>query len=176
MGDNMELLRVSDNKIKIILSRVECDELGVFDSEDEKEVERRIWSIIEKSEESLPSGDLKIRVSPRLSGGMEIVVEKDRLYPEIHTFVIDKEGLEKALSALKNTDFLKNSTLYKTREENVYIWEVLASPASAALSRLEDFSRRIVLSSRRDFLSVCAERIPFFPEECHEENRTGEDT
>ncbi len=157
----MEFLRVSDQKAKIILSREECVELGIFENDSENEIFKKVSRIISRAEEPFDDGEFEIRLHPRLSGGLEISLVSKRERAEIHTFVFDEKSLEKALKALKNTDFQKNSALYKTQKTGTLIWEILARESDAFLSRLSDFARQVELSDRRDYLAACAERIPF---------------
>ncbi len=168
----MELLKVDDGCVKIILTKDECRELGVFE-EDEKKLKERICSLISESEDALPEGNLIVRVSARISGGVEILVEAESDRAEIHTFLLDENELERITLLLETSGLIKNSALYKTYASGSLILETLAPRSSPVLSRLDDFSQRLVLSQRRDYLSSCACRIPFLKTEENENEQTG---
>ena len=161
----MEFLKVSDKKTKIILTREECRELGIFESDSESVIFEKIVKLFDGAENDFEKSEFEIALYPRLSGGLEISLSRRAPHAEIHTFVFNENALMQALNALKNTDFEKNSTLYKTLKTGVYIWEILSKPDDVIVSRLSDFAKEVDLSLRRDYLSSCAERIEFFKTE-----------
>ena len=157
----MELIKLSDNKTKIIL---DSDELALYgvcrDRRKNLKAVEKIFSYLKNSSGiDLFSPSVSVKIKLCTEGECEIILEKIEREFEMRTFVFDKAELEKLFSALKNCDFRKNSALYKYKE--VYILELFSPKNSPLPCRIADFGREISLLSRRDFLSGICTRVNF---------------
>ena len=157
----MELIKITEGKAKLILSFEETEKYIYKDGEKRSVLSAaRLLSRLASLEEDVFSGCVKVKMKFTSSGGCEITVVKDPLFPKykIRTFVFTKDGFEKVCRALNKTDFRKCSSAYR-KKDDLYILEILTSDSSPLPSRLSDFGRECVLMSRRDFLSAVCTRV-----------------
>ena len=119
----MEFLRVSGSKLKIVLSKDECEKhgLSVSDGEcDTAKLRETISKIIDEAKEScnfeIENEKLLIQLYPKLDGGVELFITK-------LSFIKDRE-----LRAIKEAD---NLNTYEKRDA-VYAFESLDSLTRAS--------------------------------------------
>lgn len=159
----MELIKICDEKSKIIISNSELKHYGICkEKSDNIESIYKVFSVFKKSfGVDFLANSISVKTNFYENGDCELTVRKissDNEF-QIKTFVFEKIGLNKAILALKNSNATKNSSLYKYN--NIYIWEIFCKKSSVIPCRLADFGKEINLSSRRDFLSLLCERINF---------------
>lgn len=166
----MEILEREKDKIKITLSEDECRKFKVFEKINlpDEDFQETLFEIFQTLDTPLPKGNLTVRFLPTLTGGATISVEKTLTYV-VYTYLFSEKSLSRALSALKNTDFQKKSTLYKLHNNN-YIWEILTSDGDPLPSRLEDFGKKVELKNRKAYLSAIATRLDFPNKDKEREN------
>lgn len=161
----MELIKITDEKAKLILSSSEAEKYIPSDDKNKNVLSlAKLLSSFEGCElGDIFSGCFKIKIKYFFDGGCEITVKKDPLFPryKIRTFILDKKGFEKARHALDMTDCRKYSSVYLYEKTDTYIWEILSKSSCPLSARLSDFGRECTLKSRRDFLSCLCRRINF---------------
>lgn len=157
----MELIKLSENITRLVLNHDELEVYGVGRDKRKnvKAVEKIFRYLKESSGIDLVSASVSVSIRLSAAGECEITLKKSSYRLEIRTFVFSENGLERLFFALKNSDFKKNSSIYKYKD--VYILEHLSSKDSPFPSRFSDFGREITLSSRRDFLSGVCTRVNF---------------
>ncbi len=161
----MELIKITDEKAKLVLSQTEAEKF--ISQNDRKESIFSLTKLLSRLEKGpvsdIFSGCVRVKIKFPSDGGCEITVKKDPVFTQyrIRTFIFDKIGIEKARLALRGSDFRKYSSLYLHEKSGNYIWEILSPNTSPISSRLADFGRECTLSSRRDFLSSLCRRVDF---------------
>ncbi len=158
----MELIKLSDTKTKLYLDSDEREDFGICREKGEnlKAIAKIFKKLKNSSGIDLTDSSFRVRIIFLSSGNCEITLEaiEDRL--KIHTFKFNESSLEKALSALGNSEAIKSSALYEYKN-GIYIWEYLGKDTSPFPQRLSDLGQKITLCDRRDFLTVLCRRLPF---------------